>query len=542
LAPYLPEQLKRDGLREAVRALQMLEDREQWVWELVRLAPHLSDNILYQMAHSALAMEEKEDRAEALLLPLLFLPEGKKQEVAQEVMRSLSPEEKTARADFLLVLLPYLPEDQKQQAVQEVLHAISTNEILNEEIGGAAALFLLLCSVPEDLKQQVALEVLHALSTNAIWTEEKTERAKALFVLLPYLPEDQKQQAVQEVLRDLPDEERRKAAQEVLHGIVEIVDPQYSEDLLPAQVTLLPYLPEERKRAAAREAICAILAVMPGNLRPKTLVAIAPYLPEQQKTERFREAFEEALSGHSKFERGNELNILIPHLPAYLLPEVLIAVRGIADADRRLKPLLALASRQFELPLQDILQAAQEIKHEEGRAWAMTVLAPQLSEVPHPKVQLNILSITEEDEDTRAEVEALATMFPSAPKTLIRESIEGESRATYEGSRAEIVARISPYLSETQKFKTVREVLELEIEEEQDWTRILAGMIPHLLHHPPFILYPLWRELLHILTRTTRQELLLNMRALTPLILKLGGSEAAVEVSRAILSVGDWWP
>jgi len=485
---------------------------------------------------------EGNGRAVSLLLPLLFLPEEQKQLVAQELMNALSPEEKTGRADFLFVLLPYLPEEQKQQAVQEVLHAISTNAILNEEIGGAAALFVLLFYVPEEQKQQVVQEVLQALSTKAKWKEEKTERAEALFVLLPYLSEEQKQQAVQEVLRDLPEEQKHKAVQEVLQGIVEIVDPQNSEDRLPAQVTLLPYLPEDRKRAAAREAICAILAVMTGTFRAKTLVAIARYLPEHLKTERLREAFEDALAERSKIKRRNELNILIPHLPASLLPEVLIAVRGVTDADRRLQMLLALASRQFEPPLQDILQAVQGIKHEERRVWAMTMLAPQLSEVPHPKVQLNIRSLTDDDEDTRAEEEALATMFPSLPKTLIQADIGGERRATYEGLRAEIVARISSYLSEKQKYKTVRKVLELEIEEGEDWIRILEEMIPYLLHLPPTILYPLWCELLHILARTSRQELLLNMRVLTPLILRLDGPGAAVEVCHAILAVGNWWP
>jgi hypothetical protein len=505
LAPYLPEQLKRERLHEALRALQMLEDEEEWLWGVARLAPHLPENLLYQMAQSALAMKEKTGRAVALLLPLLFLPEGKKQQVAQELMNALSLEEKSDRADFLFVLLPYLSEEQKHQAVPEVLQALSSKENWIDEFEDALTLFVLLCYVTEKQKQQVVQEVLQALLTEAKWTEEKIERAKTLFVLLPYLSEEQKHQAVQAVWDDLPEEQQYKAARAVLHGIVVIVDPQNSEVRLPEQVTLLPYVQEERKKAAAQEAICAILAVMPGNPRPETLVAIAPYLP------------------------------------ASLLPEVLMAVRGITNAERRLKLLLAMASRQFELPLQEILQAAQEIEHERLRTWAVTVLAPQLSESLLQEVNQNIGSITQEVEDTRAEEEALATVFPSVPKTLIQESIGEASKATYEGSRAEIVARICPYLSETQKFKTVREVLELEIEEELDWTSILAGMIPHLLHHPPSILYHLWCQLLHILARTTRQELLLNVRLLTPLILRLGGREAAVEVSHAILAVGNWW-
>jgi hypothetical protein len=52
----------------------------------------------------------------------------------------------------------------------------------------------------------------------------------------------------------------------------------------------------------------------------------------------------------------------------------------------------------------------------------------------------------------------------------------------------------------------------------------------------------LWCETLHVLASNSRDELLSDLRALSPVIVSLGGPEAAAETIRAIEDVGRWWP
>ena len=54
--------------------------------------------------------------------------------------------------------------------------------------------------------------------------------------------------------------------------------------------------------------------------------------------------------------------------------------------------------------------------------------------------------------------------------------------------------------------------------------------------------FPLWCEALHGLASRTRRDLMADLQALTPVVDKLGGSEAVGETVRAIQDVGRWWP
>jgi hypothetical protein len=55
-------------------------------------------------------------------------------------------------------------------------------------------------------------------------------------------------------------------------------------------------------------------------------------------------------------------------------------------------------------------------------------------------------------------------------------------------------------------------------------------------------LYPLWREVLHFASGRSREDLLISLKALIPVLTALGGAEAAGETAHAILDVTRWWP
>ncbi len=55
-------------------------------------------------------------------------------------------------------------------------------------------------------------------------------------------------------------------------------------------------------------------------------------------------------------------------------------------------------------------------------------------------------------------------------------------------------------------------------------------------------LLSLWHDVLERLAQCSRPDLLSDLRTLTPVIAKLGGDEAIVELFYAIQDVGRWWP
>ena len=73
---------------------------------------------------------------------------------------------------------------------------------------------------------------------------------------------------------------------------------------------------------------------------------------------------------------------------------------------------------------------------------------------------------------------------------------------------------------------------------------MLAALAPHLVNLSPGTLYPLWYATLQLAATRTRKDLLIDLRALVPVLAALGGAEAVAvaETFRAIQDVGQWWP
>jgi hypothetical protein len=72
--------------------------------------------------------------------------------------------------------------------------------------------------------------------------------------------------------------------------------------------------------------------------------------------------------------------------------------------------------------------------------------------------------------------------------------------------------------------------------------RALAALILNLTALPLSKLYSLWRILLHTLAARTRRDLLSDLCVLSPVLLKLGGTDEVAASTRAIQEVFRQWP
>ena len=134
------------------------------------------------------------------------------------------------------------------------------------------------------------------------------------------------------------------------------------------------------------------------------------------------------------------------------------------------------------------------------------------------------------DEGQRAR--ALAALAPRLPPERLSEAL------------AALAPRLPPERQEQALHEALAAAREIRDEDARAraCARALASMASHLAAFPRPALYPLWDETLRALARRTRRDLLADLRALMPLILRLGGPQAIAETFRAVRDVARWWP
>ncbi|NPA91581.1 MAG: hypothetical protein GXO55_09070, partial [Chloroflexi bacterium] len=170
------------------------------------------------------------------------------------------------------------------------------------------------------------------------------------------------------------------------------------------------------------------------------------------------------------------------------------------------------------------------------RAEALAALAPHLPE----DLMAQALGAARMIASDRYRAEALAALAPHLPQDLMAQALVAARKIRDQDHRALALAALAPHLPQdlmAQALDAAR-----KIESAQYRAKALAALAPRLAELPLLELYPLWRETLPALARRTRKDLLADIRALHPVIHKLGGEEAIAETARAIIDVGRWWP
>jgi len=280
------------------------------------------------------------------------------------------------------------------------------------------------------------------------------------------------------------------------------------------------------------------------------LTTMSAYLSEAL----FQEALEAVRAIPYEGSRAEALVALAPHLPEALLQEALDITRAIPYEGSRAEALIALAPHLPEaLKDEAVLEALETVWEfdENGlRARLLAALVPCIPESLKGEVVREALTTARaiEEEGSRPEMELATILFSSLSGPLLQEALEMAfstlQPTNYEESKAATLTKLIPYVPESIKSEVMRDALEAarSMKKKNDRARVLIDLAPHLAKLSPSALYPLWCEALHILANRSRQDLLANLQSLAPIISVLGGSEAIVETSRAILEVGHWWP
>jgi hypothetical protein len=190
------------------------------------------------------------------------------------------------------------------------------------------------------------------------------------------------------------------------------------------------------------------------------------------------------------------------------------------------------------------LAYARQIPGLRRRVDALAALAPQLSEPLRSQTLEQALEAAWNIRNAYTRSDALAALAPQLSEPLLEQALEAARNIGDEGYRLLALAALAPHLSEPLRSQTLEQALEAarNIGNEYDRSGALAALAPQLGALPASTLYALWRQTLPVLASRKRRALLADVRALVPVIVRLGGPQAAADVFQAIGDVGKWWP
>jgi hypothetical protein len=144
--------------------------------------------------------------------------------------------------------------------------------------------------------------------------------------------------------------------------------------------------------------------------------------------------------------------------------------------------------------------------------------------------------------------EALAGLAPRLPEGLRQEAVAQALDAVcaieYGRDRAVALARLAPHLPVGLRQEVLSQALDAARAIEDDYDRALAlgALAQQVTKCCREYQYSFWRATLLSSAARTRPDLLRVLRALLPVVVQLGGPQAAADAFRAIQDVGDWWP
>ncbi len=492
-------------------------------------------------------MPDPKQRAEALANLAPHLPPGLLPDALDAARQLLDPKQ---RAEALTALTPHLPDSDRGAALSKALHAARS---IDHPYLRARALADLAPLLPPNLLPD-ALE-----AARQIPDDPYGSRAHALANLAPHLPQHLLPDAL-ETARSLPNDFLGSRA----HAFANLA-PHLPPDLLPDALEAAREIsdPDDRARALDNlapplppnilpDAPAAARQLEPPRSRAEALANLAPLLPPEDREAALAHALEAAREISDPDDRARALANLAPHLPPNLLPDALEAARQIdhprsrAEALANLAPLLPPEKR--EAALAHALEAARQIPYPYSRAQALTSLTPHLAPEDREAALAHALEAARSIDHPYPRARALAALAPHLPepdrKAALAHALAAARSIDHPRYRARALANLAPHLPPNERETALVDALYTarEITDPDDRAQALTSLASHLAQLPLPTLYPLFHDTLHHLARRTRRDLLGDLRALLPVLERLGGPEALEELARAIVDVGEWWP
>ena len=515
-----------------------------------KLAPHETQAIQEALASARRALKNRD--LNAALNDAQYLPEPQKIELLCEILATTRPiRDKTGQAHALVELASYLPELLRDKVLSK---ALVTAQAIRNEYDRTRALTTLATQLAELGYSEEALKTVQELpKRNKYGTSGRSPQAEALEKVVPHL---QKESWLREALAMT----------------------QAIKEEIQRMPTLRVLLPRLAALGYPDEALNVMQAISDENGRADVLTALVSHLSEPLLCQ----ALEVAQVIQNTDARACALGELAFRFVELGFPEEALAItQVIGNGHWRADVIVALAPYLSEPWRSQALEVARAIQDTDDRAHALMGLAPLVSEelqheeldAVQERLRLKIgIPLTyhqpREIGLSNEERELVQAAFRSAKQGDPQKALSALCTITHQ-FRASELEKLMPHLPEELKGEALREALRaactlqgsiitarratvtlsnahnraeaLAFSNASNRVEVLRDLVPHLTELPPAILYPLWREALHILAGSKRQELLQDLGELAPVIEALGGREAVEEAAQAVQDVGRWW-
>ncbi len=552
-------------LDKVLNQVPHLDDPDQRTDVLTKISPYLGPQSLQRALVEARAINDIYLRMRTLIAFSPYLSEPLLRQILTYA-QGLNDEQD--RVEILILLSHHLPETLAREAI-EVVQEVERHTYYPVALKG----------VRSSLRESLA----HTMMQSARMIVNEHDRASAFAEIGPYLSEYDRT----ELLNDVQHMQRDGHRFHVLKALIPYLSGTLLLQTLPMargfrqaehRSTILMMLATRlAKRGYWRQAFDAAWGIHTTNDRATTLVNIAHALPEPLQ--------KEVLSAIRTVEqpdvRAKALATIAPLLSteeqSVLLPDILssaLAARWSGDASPS-EILTAIKTHDARL---QALESIKLIDSPDDRARALVEIAPFLPEpVKYETLRLALGASRLVWGEFRAKL--LVDLAPYMPKSLLRDMIEDIQSLDREEWRAMALIGVAPYLPHVLEGDMVKEPLaaartiwdvkeriekmihmlpflpESErlnvltecitaargIAHAMDRSESLEKLVPHVLPLPRETIYRFWCDTLHIAATRTREDILLDLQALIPVLRALGGKTLIGNVAQSLIEVGYWF-
>lgn len=393
LAPNLTEDLQ----REALAAVQALDDEREQSQLLVQLIPMLSSDMLLKALSIANGLEELENRAQVLTDLAQYVPQHVRQQTMMDALYAASNLSNPYERVQALVNIRYsLPHILQEEVLRRTLDTIENME--NNSAKSRALNYLAEHLNPEQLED--ALEIAREIPNPQTYLN-------AVLGFLPYVSPDEQRELVNELL-DCVNNIRLpyKRAQAIIHlapylavhQVLQALNMAESiteaNDQISVYVSLAQQMPANERSLILDKALIRLKRITDGYDRANAMIGIMPFLEAEQRSELQAELCETIERANDAYEKASTIALLAPLLEGISL-----------DARTELPDLFLAIQKGFERAIQVQEQKARaDLFFQGANLWVQYAnaetsyalwksLAPRLVSLPLADVLLCLESI-----------------------------------------------------------------------------------------------------------------------------------------------------
>ncbi len=224
--------------------------------------------------------------------------------------------------------------------------------------------------------------------------------------------------------------------------------------------------------------------------------------------------------------------------------EALQAVRAIRVTSAHAKALVAITDCLIALDqLSGVLRLVRTIADAKTRTEALAALVPHLAPPGRDPVLREAMHVAFSITDAWSRAGALVSLTPHlAPQDqdrAMREALAAAQTVESPRGRSDILAGLAPYLTpdlQREALKVTRSVYDLKARADA-----LAALAPHLAKLPLKDLSDIWKSINYDFNNKLRADVVVEIASLFPVVVRLGGSAALVELKQAICDIFRWW-